>query len=81
MQVESGVPVPSITRAGRSSKYPWKEMDEGDFFFVACNEENKLKRQSSIGASARNYASNGEKFVTRYTEYQGEMGIGVWRVA
>lgn len=77
IELEKGIPAPTVKRPGRSLKWPWFKMchDIGDSFFVP----DKTPRQMSC------YKRYWEKklgwaFSTRSEEKGGEKGTRVWRV-
>lgn len=73
-QIEKGIEIPAATRNTVAPKYPFKQMEIGDSFFVPCAEADSKKTRNSISSSAR---SAGVKHVTRVAEG----GLRVWRVA
>lgn len=73
-EVEKNIPIPKMkTGPGRSSIYPWEELEVGDSFFVP----GKTPKQMSGLASSRSKRGDGVKFKTRSVEG----GCRVWRVA
>lgn len=68
IKIEKGVPVPSPPMR---AKYPFKDMEVGDSFFVSSEYIDKVR------SSAASYArAHGMKFTTRQ---EGD-GLRVWRV-
>ena len=68
-RIDKGVAIPEI-RHGRSAKYPWREMDVGDSFYV----EGKA---GHIGDLASQQSMKlGRTFTTR----RDAGGVRVWRV-
>ena len=66
--IEKGVPIP----VGRRSKYPWRDMEVGDSFFVRGKTSATLN-------GARVNAQNGTRFKFKLKNVEG--GVRVWRVA
>lgn len=65
--VDKGLPIP---HAATRQRYPWKEMDIGDSFFVADGN------QKSIACAAYQATARlGWRFITRTVDG----GIRVWR--
>lgn len=72
MQIEKNIPIPSPSRRGRASKYPFADMQPGDSFEVEV-------RQSAVRAAAHNYArahNARAKFICRTLP----TGTRCWRV-
>lgn len=72
--IEKNIPQPKYT-GGRKAKYPWKDMEVGDSFFVPCPEDERSKRRSSICASGIS-ALGKSKVSTAIVDG----GIRVWRI-
>lgn len=77
--LESGIPVPKATRAGRSgSKYPFAQMEVGESFLVGLNAKGEPLSQgtvrSALGAFSKRNPNSG-KFAVRDTD----QGVRVWR--
>ncbi len=69
-EIEKNVPPPRNT-AGVPAKYPWREMEIGDSFFVPENKAPKKMQTYRMGKEL------GRKF--SYASVEG--GIRVWRIA
>ena len=74
IEIEIGVPTPNNVRQYR--KYPWKEMQIGQSFFVPGDI---AKTKNTLASSATRYKPT--KFVLRAAEKDGLTGIRVWRIA
>lgn len=67
------IPAPSASRAPRPSKYPLREMEAGQSFFIAVPDAaNVAKVQRSVTSSAARWKI---KIVSRKVEG----GLRVWR--
>lgn len=75
IKIEKGVPVPQNTT--RKAKYPFRDMEVGDSFFI--NEKNDVKRmQQKMSAVA-------SMFCKKHTEYKFktqafDSGVRIWRI-
>jgi hypothetical protein len=74
-KIEKKVPTPPKPTNSRA-KYPWREMDIGDSFFVPCKKEDMVKFRKSLGACACAPKLKPLKFTVRYVDG----GVRVWRV-
>ena len=75
IKIEKGVPLPSVGHDRRPSKYPIKDMQVGDSFFVPLEDDPIFTRaRQTIYVSARRC---GVKVAVR----KKEAGLRVWRVA
>ena len=74
-EIRKDIPIPTATREGftKPSKYPFRDMEVGDMFFVA----NAKKSFSSLASAAGKRL--GRKFSTRAVTQGEETGIGCWR--
>ena len=75
-QIDENIPLPTIARSGRSSIYPWYDMEVGDSFFVSGLTSNRF---SSAAASAAR--RTGHKYTVRTVTEQDEPGVRGWRIA
>lgn len=72
VQIEKGIPMPVLLRNGGAAKYPWRQMEIGDSFFV-CG-----LKAAQLSGTAHNAAKiTGFKFAAR----SEPGGVRVWRVA
>jgi hypothetical protein len=71
IKIESGIPMPESTGAGRTPKYPWKEMSVGDSFFDGTAAKTTL-------ASAAYKASR--IYGMKYSIRAVDGGVRVWRI-
>jgi len=73
IKIEKNVPMPPRMGPGIKAKYPWKELEVGDSFFV-----NGGTKTTTISRLACHHAAlTGRKFAVRT---EGE-GARVWRIA
>ncbi len=77
LQIEKGVEMPEIKPWGRRAKYPLREMNVGDSFFVPCPLDKKKMIVQSITGSARQKRFPDKKFTSRSVEG----GVRCWRYA
>ncbi len=80
-QIESGIPLPSTTRAGagrKGSKYPFASMEVNTSFFVPDGDEpvKDATLRSAIGAFNKSNPESGRKFAVRKVDG----GVRVWRM-
>jgi hypothetical protein len=71
IKIDKGILLPARSCKGRPAKYPWRQMDVGDSFFVEA-------RKSSDFGGAINHArkTTGYEFISRSVDG----GLRVWRV-
>lgn len=74
-EIEKGVPIPDDPR-GRRGKYPFKDMEVGDSFFVSCDDEKRKKTVRNSIYASRWRREKGYKFKCSLEKE----GIRVWRV-
>ncbi len=77
IKIEKGIPMPASRRDGHS-KYPLKDMEVGDSFFVANSPDGRSPAKTirwTVGAFRKK--NTGTKFSVRVVEG----GIRVWRTA
>jgi hypothetical protein len=74
IKIETGIPIPSnITR---KSKYPFKDMNIGDSFFIT-DKNDPEKTRKKVSSAATMFCSNKDyKFKTQVFD----TGVRVWRV-
>ena len=71
--IEKGVPIPE-SRGGGRGKYPFREMEIGDSFFVAG------KSTAKFSAHVHHHRKrHGLKFTTRTVTEDGVKGVRIWR--
>jgi len=80
MQIEKNIPIPTLepTRPKKQkghSKYPFKDMEIGDSFFIAVPREKKKTRMSAILVLAKR--KHPDKV---FTVRQTLKGIRCWRI-
>ncbi len=71
LKIDKGVPLPEPMFGGRTSKYPWRQMEVGDSFFVLGGARNNL----NLAASANKHHAP-KRFAARSVEG----GVRVWRI-
>lgn len=76
IRVDRGIPLPETRNVGRKGKYPWRQMQPGDSFFVANAPTNRL------GACARSFRRTrpNTDFTARKVVENGVQGVRVWRI-
>lgn len=73
IEIEKGIPIPLYAgQRGTAAKYPWKDMNVGDSFFVE-GADTKQMSSAVYGVSKR----TGFKFACRSVDG----GTRVWRIA
>ena len=70
MQIDKGIPI-GENSAGRPSKYPWHEMDDGDSVFI----EGETTAGSAVVSARRFGKIYGKRFAARAVEG----GVRIWR--
>ena len=76
--IDKGVPITTVQRgkaAFGTGKYPFRDMEVGDSFFIPCPNEERRKMSSRVVSSARPLKP-GVEIVTRFVEG----GIRCWRI-
>jgi hypothetical protein len=74
MKIEKGIPVPS--NATRKAKYPFREMEVGDSFFITDKVDAERTRKK-VSAAATMFCQQREcKFKTQTFD----TGVRIWRV-
>jgi hypothetical protein len=75
IKIETGVPVP--TRATRKSKYPFREMEVGNSFFV--NDKDEVNRtQQKLSAAAAMFCKKNPAY--KFKTQTFDTGVRIWRV-
>ena len=81
-EIETGLEIPPKTR---TAKYPWKDMEIGDSFFVPQDGRGRKPLVSNLCACAKGYARRlgaGIDFSVRSVKEDGRgEGVRVWRTA
>lgn len=72
-EIEKGIKIPEDGNR-RNRKYPFREMDVGDSFFVPCTDEEYRKIQSTIKSATRKITPND------FTVRKVENGVRCWRI-
>jgi hypothetical protein len=73
IKIEKGVPVPSAVT--RKSKYPFKEMEIGDSFFINDKIDPERTRKKVSSAATMFCHTNDCKFKTQVFD----SGVRIWR--
>ena len=75
IKIETGVPIPDKTT--RKSKYPFRDMEVGNSFFVNEKEDvNKMQQKISAAASMFCKKNPAYKFKTQAFD----AGVRLWRI-
>ncbi len=72
VKIDKGVPVPKLRQ--KYLKYPWKEMNVGDSFFIPDTTSGRK------GGMMKTPRSMGMKIVMRNVTENGVKGVRVWRI-
>jgi hypothetical protein len=80
-KVFDSVPIPK-----KHVDYNFGDLEEGQMMFVPIegddmNDPAKVQSRVSAAASSFGKRNGGKKFVTQVISMEGELGVGVWRVA
>ena len=75
IQIEKGVCIPK--NVTRKSKYPFREMEVGDSFFIKEKEDVK-KAQRKMAAVAHMFCKKNSEY--KFKTQAFETGVRVWRV-
>jgi hypothetical protein len=74
IKIETGIPIPS--NVTRRSKYPFKEMNIGESFFLTDNiDPEKTRKKVSAAATMFCYKKD-----CKFKTQTFETGVRVWRV-
>jgi hypothetical protein len=73
-KIDKGIEIPGDTRGSRR-KYPWKEMEVGDSFFVADAETKSISSVATPAGRRWNM-----KFRCSSRVESGVRGVRVWRI-
>ena len=71
--IDKNIPIPTNGTAGAPHKYPWRDMEVGDSFYV----NGPTRRDSLSQCSSRAARIYGRKFSIR----KENCGFRVWRIA
>ena len=76
-KIETGIDLPSPVSAPGKPKYPWREMQMGDSFFVPLANGDAIERLRNRMANSARYAwkSGHGEFTTRTIDG----GVRVWK--
>ena len=73
-KIEKNIPLPQDLR-GRGGKYPWREMEIGDSFFISNEETN----QTRIHSAPSYFSLRNPAYKFRVRKVAG--GYRIWRIA
>lgn len=74
IKLDKGIPLPPRVKTGRATKYPWKDMEVGDSFFVPGGP--------GVDHSLRTSASHrGRLDACKYAVRKVANGFRVWRTS
>ena len=78
IKIDKGVPLVGLSGRGKhgNAKYPWREMEVGDSFFVSTVSMGALSAQGQQAGLRLN-----RKFKTKTFIENGVKGVRVWRIA
>ena len=71
-EIDKSVPLPA-NKSGKPGKYPWREMEVGDSFFIPDMAHSNINVPPALKA-------NGFKIATRRETQNDVAGIRVWRI-
>ena len=72
IEIDKNIPVPLYSGRGGPAKYPWRQMDVGDSFFVANIKAN------TVSAAARLV---GKRMGASFTVRKVDGGVRAWRIS
>lgn len=75
IKIETGVPIPK--NVTRKSKYPFREMEVGNSFFIN-EKENVARLQQKLSAAASMFCKGNPSY--KFKTQGFEAGVRVWRV-
>ena len=75
LKIDKNVPIPTLRR-----RYPFREMDIGDSFFVALNPGQDIRVLQTSVKSASRGVGNGFCITTRRVTEDGVRGLRAWRI-
>lgn len=75
--IEKNIPAPSIDLR---RKYPFREMEVGDSFFVPFDHREPNHLRSSIYTSARDQLGGTGQVSIRADKSDGVLGFRIWRI-
>lgn len=82
IKIDKNVPMPEKNRPGRKPKYPFREMQVGDSFFVPRPEARSTKQHRALlykAAGKYRLRKPGFSVVIRPVTENGVEGVRVWR--
>lgn len=82
IKIESGLPIPEVRKAPYTTKFPWRKMETGDSFIYPMKRENvRYTVKMASRAVAYRKKAQGESYVVRTVEENGQRVVRVWRTA
>jgi len=83
IKIDKDIPIPEFST--KASKYPFRQMEIGDSFFVefpkeATNRELKKTQCSILGSSRCRRFKDGRKFNSQIVNMINLKGVRCWRI-
>ena len=78
IKIDKQIPIPELLYGGVARKYPFKELEVGDSFFVSYEEKIASMVINSVSSSCRTGQLKKKKFTVR--DIKGDNGCRCWRV-
>lgn len=75
-EIEKGIKIP-VRKSSRPAKYPWRQMELGDSFFVPSGNPSKMITRLNPSSQTQ---KAGLKFTRRIVEENGVKGVRIWRI-
>lgn len=72
IKIESNIPIPGRVGIGRTSPYPWAQLEVGESFFIP------QKAVASIGGSKKWFEL---KLLRKFARRAENGGVRVWRIS
>lgn len=80
IRIDKHVPLPADTRGRGRTKFPFRDMEVGDSFFVPTTGKAAHQTRSNVSSAAsRSGKGSGRVFTTRDVTENGVRGTRVWR--
>lgn len=75
MKIEKGVPIPEQGE-NRKMKYPWRQMEVGDSFFIECD----VYKANSVLSAARSWSYRNTDGLSQFARREEDNGYRFWRI-
>lgn len=75
IKIEKGIPLPK--NVTRKSKYPFREMEVGDSFFITDKEDAK-RMQQKVSAVASMFSKKNSEY--KFKTQAFDSGVRIWRI-